>query len=274
MNSKIAVAVGLAAVLATMLVSTSFAPAFAADVSVSIVPGASSKSTDAFAPNPVNAKVGDTVIWTNDDSQPHTVTSGSNGTPDKKFDSSPNFQPLLVPKGTFKHTFTEAGDYAYYCGLHPNMVGTVKIAGGGETGPTETKVTATLDGKSYDVSSKSTTSKATAATIEAGKSVKVTFDKAGEVELTLPKTMINGIMSTGAVTAGSQPVQYTMTDGADSTTLKLTVPAGSTTVEIKGATVVPEFSVIAVFVLGISIAALIGYTRFAKNSGIGFFGRA
>jgi len=45
-------------------------------------------------------------------------------------------------------------------------------------------------------------------------------------------------------------------------------------VEIKGATVVPEFSVIAVAVLGISIAAIIGYTRFAKNSGIGFLGRA
>jgi len=128
MNSKIAVAVGLAAVLATMLVSTSFAPAFAADVSVSIVPGASSKSTDAFAPNPVNAKVGDTVIWTNDDSQPHTVTSGSNGTPDKKFDSSPNFQPLLVPKGTFKHTFTEAGTFDYYCQLHPAMVGKVTVS--------------------------------------------------------------------------------------------------------------------------------------------------
>jgi plastocyanin len=220
----------------------------------------------------VNAKVGDTVIWTNDDSQPHTVTSGSNGTPDKKFDSSPNFQPLLVPKGTFKHTFTEAGDYAYYCGLHPNMVGTVKVAAGGEPTPTETKVTATLDGKSYDIAYKSSTSKATAATINAtGKAVKVTFDKAGEVELTLPTAMISGINS---VTAGGQTVNYTPTNGSNSTTIKFTIPAGSTTVEIKGATVVPEFSVIAVLVLGISIAALIGYTRFAKNSGIGFFGRA
>jgi manganese oxidase len=72
--------------------------------------------------------VGDTVPWTNMDTQPHTVTSGSNGTPDGRFDSSPNFNPLLVPAQTFSHTFTEAGEYPYYCALHPNMVGTVSVS--------------------------------------------------------------------------------------------------------------------------------------------------
>jgi plastocyanin len=270
MNSKIAVAVGLAALLATMLVSTSFAPAFAATVPATITSGAATKADQAFSPNPINAKVGDTVTWTNDDSQIHTVTSGSNGTPDNKFDSSNGGKTYLAPKQTFSHTFDAAGDYPYYCILHPAMVGTVKVAAGEPT-PTETKVTATLDGKNYDITYKSTTSKATTATIDAGKSVKVTFDKAGEVELTLPNAMISGINS---VTAGGQTVNFTPTKNADSTTIKFTVPEGSTSVEIKGATVVPEFSVIAVAVLGISIAAIIGYTRFAKNSGIGFFGRA
>jgi plastocyanin len=72
--------------------------------------------------------VGDTVTWTNMDTQPHTVISGSNGTPDGKFDSSPNFNPLLAPAQTFSHTFTEAGEYPYYCALHPNMVGTVSVS--------------------------------------------------------------------------------------------------------------------------------------------------
>lgn len=96
--------------------------------SVSIVPGASTLTTDAYSPNPIQVSVGTTVTWTNNDSQPHTVTSGSNGQPDNKFNSSPNFTPLLNPGQTFSFTFTEAGEYPYFCLLHPNMVGTVNVS--------------------------------------------------------------------------------------------------------------------------------------------------
>jgi len=274
MNSKIAVAVGLVAVLAMMLVPVSFSPAFAENVAVSIVSGASSKTTDAFSPNPVNAKVGDTVTWTNKDSQPHTITSGSgtNATPDGKFNSSPppNMSPLIVSQGTFSVKFNATGDYPYYCELHPTMMGTVKVGDGG--GPTETKVTATLGGNSYDITYNSTTSKATEATIQSGQSVTVNFDKAGQVELTLPKTMISGVNS---IKAGNQELlQGNPTVNADgSSTVKFTLPEGSTAVVIKGATVIPEFPVIAAAILGASIAAIIGYTRLARN-GEAFFGRA
>jgi plastocyanin len=80
-----------------------------------------------FQPSQIQAQVGDTVTWINDDLQPHTVTSGSNGVPDNKFNSSPNFIPLMTPDDTFSHTFTEAGEYPYFCLLHPNMVGTVSV---------------------------------------------------------------------------------------------------------------------------------------------------
>jgi plastocyanin len=80
-----------------------------------------------FQPSQIQAQVGDTVTWINDDLQPHTVTSGSNGVPDNKFNSSPNFIPLMTPGGTFSHTFTEAGEYPYFCLLHPNMIGTVSV---------------------------------------------------------------------------------------------------------------------------------------------------
>jgi plastocyanin len=67
--------------------------------------------------------VGATVTWTNDDSQPHTATSGENATPDQRFDSG-----IMAPAATFEHTFTEAGEYPYFCLLHPNMVGTVSVS--------------------------------------------------------------------------------------------------------------------------------------------------
>src|ERR687892_552838 len=78
--------------------------------SVSIVPGSSSLTTDAYQPNPVQVGVGDTVTWTNDDAQPHTVTSGEGATPDGTFDSS-----IMASGATFEHTFTEAGEYPYFC---------------------------------------------------------------------------------------------------------------------------------------------------------------
>jgi plastocyanin len=99
-----------------------------AATSVSIVPGSSTLTDTAFSPNPVEVSVGATVTWTNDDTQPHTVVSGANAQPSGEFDSSPNFNPLLAPKQTFEHTFTQAGEYPYYCALHPNMVGTVSVS--------------------------------------------------------------------------------------------------------------------------------------------------
>jgi plastocyanin len=98
------------------------------NIEVSIPPGSAELTDTAFQPNPVQINVGDTVTWTNDDSQPHTVTSGANGAPDGKFDSSPDFNPLLAPGQTFEHTFTEADDYPYFCMLHPNQVGTVSVS--------------------------------------------------------------------------------------------------------------------------------------------------
>ena len=95
-----------------------------ATTSVSIVQGSSTLTTDAYQPNPVQVSVGSTVTWTNNDAQPHKATSGENATPDGRFDSS-----IMAPAATFDHTFTEAGEYPYFCLLHPNMVGTVSVSG-------------------------------------------------------------------------------------------------------------------------------------------------
>jgi plastocyanin len=98
------------------------------NLTVSIVQGSSTLTDNGgFQPNPIQLQAGDTVTWRNDDLEAHTVTSGSNGVPDNKFNSSPNFIPLITPGATFSHTFIQAGEYPYFCLLHPNMVGTVTV---------------------------------------------------------------------------------------------------------------------------------------------------
>jgi nitrite reductase (NO-forming) len=90
---------------------------------VSIAAGSSTLTDTAYQPNPAQVSVGGTVTWTNNDAQPHTATSGQNVTPDGKFDSG-----ILAPAATFPFTFTQAGEYPYFCLLHPNMVGTVSVS--------------------------------------------------------------------------------------------------------------------------------------------------
>jgi plastocyanin len=89
---------------------------------LSIVPGSTRLTTDAYQPNPAQTNVGATIIWTNDDSTAHTARSGANAEADGRFDSG-----IMVPAATFEHTFTEAGEYPYFCLLHPNMAGTVNV---------------------------------------------------------------------------------------------------------------------------------------------------
>jgi plastocyanin len=63
-----------------------------------------------FSPFAVTIATGDTVTWTINGV--HTVTSGGNGIMDGLFDSG------VLSGGTFSYTFTQAGDYPYFCTLH------------------------------------------------------------------------------------------------------------------------------------------------------------
>ena len=95
------------------------------------MPNASTLANKAFAPNPLNAKVGDTVTWTNKDTIFHTVTSGtgpSDTTHGKEFDSGLSGPTALTTQGkTFSHKFMTAGEFPYFCQLHPTMVGKVVV---------------------------------------------------------------------------------------------------------------------------------------------------
>ena len=69
-----------------------------------------------FGPAELAVKVGTTVTWTNHDDIPHTVVSAG------KFRSK-----TLDTDDSFSFTFTAAGDYKYFCSLHPHMTGMIKV---------------------------------------------------------------------------------------------------------------------------------------------------
>ena len=88
-------------------------------VSPAMKPAASEVKIDNFTFQPATITVtsGTKVIWTNHDDEPHTVVSG-----DAKFKSH-----ALDTNDRFSFTFSNPGSYAYFCSLHPRMVGKVIV---------------------------------------------------------------------------------------------------------------------------------------------------
>jgi plastocyanin len=74
----------------------------------------------AFDPDPVKIKVGDSIVWSNEDSMNHTATANDG-----------SFNTGMIPKkGKSKPiTFSKAGSVPYYCKVHgEGMSGTVQVS--------------------------------------------------------------------------------------------------------------------------------------------------
>jgi len=86
------------------------------------VPGCE-ETDECYIPSLVTINAGDTVEWINSDTAAHTVTGGSPADgPSGVFDSS-----LVLGGATYAFTFEEAGNYDYFCMVHPWMVGNVQV---------------------------------------------------------------------------------------------------------------------------------------------------
>jgi plastocyanin len=86
------------------------------------VPGCE-ESNACYLPANITINAGDTVEWPNIDTAAHTVTGGSPAEgPSGVFDSS-----LLMADATFAFTFEDAGEYDYFCMVHPWMIGSVSV---------------------------------------------------------------------------------------------------------------------------------------------------
>jgi plastocyanin len=85
--------------------------------SVVIPTGASTLGNRAYNPDTINVAIGDTVTWTNTDSEAHTSTS----------DGSVWNSGVVAAGGQFSTKFQNAGTFTYHCTIHPGMVGTVVV---------------------------------------------------------------------------------------------------------------------------------------------------
>jgi plastocyanin len=70
-----------------------------------------------FKPASISIKVGDTIVWTNNDDRDHTVIS-VDGT----------FASDIIRRGeSFSFKYDKPGKFAYGCKLHPRMKGVVVV---------------------------------------------------------------------------------------------------------------------------------------------------
>ncbi|MCH7757259.1 MAG: PEFG-CTERM sorting domain-containing protein [Thaumarchaeota archaeon] len=121
------IAIGSFFVLFAIVAGMVSSPAFAEPVMVSTPQGTSvpgcEETNECFMPYMVTVDVGGEVIWSNDDTAAHTVTAGSAADgPSGEFDSS-----LFMAGTTFSHTFESAGEFPYFCMVHPWMAGIVSV---------------------------------------------------------------------------------------------------------------------------------------------------
>ena len=71
----------------------------------------------SFAPASLTVKAGTTVTWTNNDSPTHSV---------KWADGTAGSNPLATGS-SYTRTFATPGTYAYVCGIHASMHGTIVV---------------------------------------------------------------------------------------------------------------------------------------------------
>ena len=78
---------------------------------------------ECYIPDRLSISVGDKIIWQNEDTAFHTVTSGKpESGSDNKFDSG------MFSKGEeYSHEFRKSGTFDYFCLLHPWMEGTIIV---------------------------------------------------------------------------------------------------------------------------------------------------
>ena len=114
-------ALGLTALLFAAVLETPLAGKAATQAAAN--PAAVRIDNFNFTPLTLVIAPGTTVTWTNADDDVHTVVEK-----DRKFKSA-----ALDTGDTFSQTFAAAGEYEYFCSLHPRMVGKIVVKASGSS---------------------------------------------------------------------------------------------------------------------------------------------
>ncbi len=105
---------------------------------------------NAYDPVGIEIRAGDSITWNNAGELPHTVTARN-----ESFDSG-----FLMNGDVWTIQFDEAGEFEYFCTIHPEMVGTVTVVAAttsdvDASGASSTSAAASSDGTSQSVATQS-----------------------------------------------------------------------------------------------------------------------
>ena len=259
--------------------------AFADHMSVTVTnapgsstPGCEETSEGCFIPSMVTLDIGGEVIWENNDTAAHTITSGTpvEG-PDGIFDSS-----LVITGSSFSHVFAEAGSYDYFCMVHPWMQGMVMVSAEEMTHGDMEKMThgdmeEMAHGDEHTAKGIEDLSDQFVATVTSGvihhiggntddSTLLVHLfgaDDDGKLEITLNSDIITPFDDGSYfVIVNGEEVEFMQMGN----TLHVDYEAGTEKIEIVGSHVVPEFGTIAMIVLAVAIISIIVITTKTRTT--------
>ena len=273
------IAIGSIFAVFALMVFAQSAFADHATVEVGMAAGSSSpgcETTDeCFIPSEVTTDVGSEVIWSNDDTAAHTVTSGTiedSESVGAVFDSS-----LFMAGKTFSYKFEEAGEFPYFCVVHPWMSGTVIVQEHGDEPDGEGSAMAMTSDGAWTISVHSGVP-----TADEELSLEVAFtDTEGNsdhanYQITATQDGVEVLSEEGHAHPGELGTHTTVALTSDSpvdvqvTILGFGLPTADPETwtgpigETVSVSVVPEFGTIAMMVLAVAIVSIVAVTARSK----------
>lgn len=223
---------------------------------------------DGFMPKALIIKIGSTVIWTNEDDDRHTVTSGSPG------EIAAPLKSFMLEKGdtyefTFEYSGLYKGSYMYFDQITKTMRGEIIVE------PEEEKVEEKPQPETIKVDYTNSESGVKSVSLSNGsvKSIEIvpesnsllimveTEQTSGRLDITLDRGLIDARdggkdSSFSVLVEGHEGFFDEMSSTPTDRTLQIVVPGKATRVEIVGTQVVPEFP-FALLIIGSTFTTMI-----------------